>query len=761
MGKAFQVIDENKTFSSDLANYFKDANLAESGLNYHLVSVFGSQSTGKSTLLNALFDTEFGVMDEKARGQTTKGIWMGAASQKSSKSKADIIILDVEGTDGRERGEDQDFERKAALFALATSEVLIVNMWESQVGLYQGANMGLLKTVFEVNLSLFQAANQKSPKSRILFVIRDFLGNTPLENLAETLLADLNKHWHSLAKPSPELENSKISDFFDIDFSTLPHKVLLPEKFSETVDHLRERFLDETHKEFVFNEDYHRNVPLDGWPMYASQIWEQIELNKDLDLPTQQILVARFRCVDIANQAWIQFNSDLEQLDAPFGTDTLIENFGPPLGSIRTKALHTYDELASRYTKTIYAENRFELLGKIDGLLTSYYRSQLAAIQTSVLAIFWASLSKRDPSVPFSKSLLAVEMFAKESYHAAALEATIDKDFYSFSVEEATFLDVLSSEVSKARKQEMATIATKLGKQVKRQLGAKLPAILTSADENTWDKVQKLMETEISAILVPYEGGSDFHLGGDARDNAQGKETVEKAAWAALDAQLKDYTREEWLMARLRDRFEDKFRYDAEGIPVVWTQGDDVQAAYIRSRDHALLLLPVLSSAKLQDGTVLRKPEHLSSENDDEIDYEELVDPATAESLRAQFKRFADTAFVDAKRAVAQSASHVPYYMWLIILVLGWNEFMMVLRNPLLVVLLLMLGTSAYFVVSMNLGGPVLSVADAMIQRVTEEAKKRAREYLIEQDNREAPIELQDLSKKENPKQDETTPASE
>jgi hypothetical protein len=28
-------------------------------------------------------------------------------------------------------------------------------MWEHQVGLYQGANMGLLKTVFEVNLALF------------------------------------------------------------------------------------------------------------------------------------------------------------------------------------------------------------------------------------------------------------------------------------------------------------------------------------------------------------------------------------------------------------------------------------------------------------------------------------------------------------------------------------------------------------------------------------------------------------------------------
>ena len=86
----------------------------------------------------------------KNKGGSATG---GAATQ--SKMADNILVMDVEGTDGRERGEDQDFERKSALFALATSEVLIVNIWEHQVGLYQGANMALLKVVLEVNLELF------------------------------------------------------------------------------------------------------------------------------------------------------------------------------------------------------------------------------------------------------------------------------------------------------------------------------------------------------------------------------------------------------------------------------------------------------------------------------------------------------------------------------------------------------------------------------------------------------------------------------
>lgn len=69
--------------------------------------------------------------------------------------------------------------------------------------------MGLLKTVFEVNLSLFQAGKTKSnDRSLLLFVIRDHIGATPLENLQNTLLADLNKLWDSLAKVSARPQQS-------------------------------------------------------------------------------------------------------------------------------------------------------------------------------------------------------------------------------------------------------------------------------------------------------------------------------------------------------------------------------------------------------------------------------------------------------------------------------------------------------------------------------------------------------------------------
>jgi len=40
-------------------------------------------------------------MNESSRQQTTKGIWISQAENSN------LLILDVEGTDGRERGEEQ------------------------------------------------------------------------------------------------------------------------------------------------------------------------------------------------------------------------------------------------------------------------------------------------------------------------------------------------------------------------------------------------------------------------------------------------------------------------------------------------------------------------------------------------------------------------------------------------------------------------------------------------------------------------------
>jgi protein SEY1 len=153
-----------------------------------------------------LFSTKFEVMDgDNGRTQTTKGIWM-AINQDSN-----ILVFDIEGTDSKERGEQRlTFEQTTSLFALAIADVLLINMWTTDIGRYGASNYGLLKVIFEVNLKLF---DQKSNK-KLLFVLRDFddRGNN-FQKIQGILEADLNRIWSEIYKPD-KFANSKPQDFF-------------------------------------------------------------------------------------------------------------------------------------------------------------------------------------------------------------------------------------------------------------------------------------------------------------------------------------------------------------------------------------------------------------------------------------------------------------------------------------------------------------------------------------------------------------------
>ena len=118
------------------------------------------------TLLNLLFDTKFDVLDSNnGRMQTTKGIWMARNPEGS------ILVFDIEGTDSKERGEQRmTFEQTTSLFALAIADVLLINMWTTDIGRYGASNYGLLRVIFEVNLKLFGQSSAK----KLLFVLRDF-----------------------------------------------------------------------------------------------------------------------------------------------------------------------------------------------------------------------------------------------------------------------------------------------------------------------------------------------------------------------------------------------------------------------------------------------------------------------------------------------------------------------------------------------------------------------------------------------------------
>ncbi|KAF2016419.1 GTP-binding protein Sey1 [Aaosphaeria arxii CBS 175.79] len=795
-----QVIDGDKLFNEHLSTYLNIEKVIPAGFNYHLISVFGSQSTGKSTLLNYLFGTQFGVMSEQERRQTTKGIWMSKNKREGGGSgmAENILVMDVEGTDGRERGEDQDFERKSALFALATSEVLIVNIWEHQVGLYQGANMGLLKTVFEVNLQLFVKDSRTIPRSLLFFVIRDHLGTTPLKNLQNTLLQDLSKLWSTISKPTG-LDNSRIEDYFDFAFVALPHKILQPEKFEAEVQKLGTRFregyndpkksglLDEADLP-IFLPQYHRRIPADGFAVYAEGVWDQIVNNKDLDLPTQQELLAQFRCDEISREVLIAFDEVITPLeekqaeDARMGKPALLPDLGPAMNTARGKIFQDFETNASRYHKGVYTRKRAELESKVDSRLKALSQKQLSAAHKSGVETFSNAVSaavkggqKKGASYDFAQIVETEKGKALSKFEADAQAIAIEGASWSSYTQELKLYQKDLDEVSsRLRKEEMRRLATRVERWVRSRLdesvglefnklgsgrggsGAPEHGERPPSEKDLWDRVWNIFTDTVSDAEKRFTDRAQS-FDASPEEVEVGLWRLRRKSWAVLRAKIDEEVMEGNILLKLRENFEDKFRYDESGVPRIWRPTDDIEGLYTKARESTITLIPLLSRFKLSktasppplDAWIGNAPPSVSPADEEDltpiggVDEDEgksleeemtILSDAKQADLLVRFKKTADGVYVEAKRSAIGGMTQVPLYFYGLLLALGWNEIVAVLRNPLYFIFLILAGVGAYVTYTLNLWGPMARMADAASRQAVDIGKERLREFLESSD---------------------------
>lgn len=776
------LIDDEKHFAKNLDEYIEKCyfqndhvnNKIDDCLNYHIVSVFGSQSTGKSTLLNRLFGTHFDVMDEEKRQQTTKGIWFSHANYIASANENipnnkrtndnNIYVLDVEGVDGRERADDKDFERKSALFALATSEILIVNIFENQVGLYQGANMELLKTVMEVNLSLF---HEQSQKCLLLFVIRDFTGLTPISNLGESLEADMIKIWSDLNKPE-QCVNSKLEDFFDLKFFSISHKHYQPEQFELNIKQLGDEF---TNDNFFNNNQYHKNIPIDAWALYSEKVWDQIENNKDLDLPTQQILVSKFKCNEILDNVYQNiFLKDFSNLEDPASDPTSSCQY---FRELRKTCISSYDSQASRYKNSVFLDIRENLIAKIDSKLKGFQTLILSNLSDNLvteLETKFPLLKKTDTKIPF-KDLIssAIENSVKEFEEIASTYLFIDdneKDVDStydknYEIELKNLKTKLTNLSNVLKVKESHLLVNKITKKFQIKFKDAIVDEFSNPTLESWDHISVVFDKLLEKLLKkPYLKNSnyDFELGLSTTEYDNIYLRILRNFYDKFDSIIHDFINDDSASRILRNIFEDSFKFDSDGLPLIWKTFNQLDSQFNKSREDALAFFPILCYAKKSDGTLIEKPiinvqggNSDDDENDFQYDYSDdddvdnddvtrtdgsrfntLLNPKQQSKVKLRFKKETDAIYLDAKRSMVANKTSIPTFMYVLLIILGWNEFMAVLRNPILFILAILIITGLYFAYNMQMLGPIITVANAMINQSKVIVKEKLKEVLLD-----------------------------
>jgi len=150
-----------------------------------ILAAVGSQSSGKSTLLNCLFNTTFPVGAGVGKA-TTKGVI--AQIQQYAKAQAHskhLILLDVEGTESQERGRISAaglFDARMLESSARVADVLIVNLWAHDVARQELRHVLLpvLKGCFTNDSKVSIPAAHK----QVFFVFRDLPDQIKTEDLA-------------------------------------------------------------------------------------------------------------------------------------------------------------------------------------------------------------------------------------------------------------------------------------------------------------------------------------------------------------------------------------------------------------------------------------------------------------------------------------------------------------------------------------------------------------------------------------------------
>jgi len=232
---------------------------------------------------------------------------------------------------------------------------------------------------------------------------------------------------------------------------------------------------------------------------------------------------------------------------------------------------------------------------------------------------------------------------------------------------------------------------------------------LSNANEDVWDKIGQTYQSATQnamTILKSRSEGMNVRVNMNLPTQLQVELTftpteleekqkhVSSQSFEALIAIIKTELSDEMTLTKLRRRFEDIFRYDEEGLPRVWKPQDDIDSAFTKARTEAHNLLELLKDVKSDKIPVI--PRH--DEPDvihDETDSPLLVFSASkVAAIREGFKRDADTTYLEAKRSVVATQSKLPTWVIVLLVVLGWNEFITILTNPIYIVgIIMLLGT--------------------------------------------------------------------
>nr|PVC53221.1 hypothetical protein MACL_00000216 [Theileria orientalis] len=705
--------------------YLKDAGFDTYGFNFNVLTILGSQSSGKSHLLNSLFSSKFQTMDSsKGHSQTTKGIWASLLLPKERSANA-VVVFDSEGTDSRERGEGRlTFEHRSSLFCLALSDVVVVNLWYNSLGNLTSSNYGLLKTVVEANLELVDTNNDQSLKTLLFFCVRDWSPNLSPLNVVKDYV--MNKYmssiWNEITKPA-RFANVGVESLFEIRVFGLSNAITDTVRFNEDLEELRRAWNE------LRPSKYSRLVPSDGFFVYCNNVWNTIIEQNHLDIPTQKEMLSSYRCAEIKSAVLQKVASGLnEHAEGEFMEYVL---------KLLKEAEELYFTEASRYDASVSKRVANELLSQLCGRLQPYFESALGDY-VKKLTVEASSMLEKEFAVSREGKVVKVggsdphEAWPKFADKCQELQRTrsdklethlegfkvshdnkvkFEYEFDTQSLKEHLKLSLSSEfDVTRSRqlellKQQVETLADSCFVLLKSNLMER-----SLKEDEFWTYFEEMFEETHKNCLNSYKGSYKGLLSEVSENEFEYLSLVLMLGRARNNFEKLQSNLEDLVVDRF-DRFFNYQEFKGELVPTEWHKQSDQELnnRYKQSKEDALYLLQVFKKTRTRTVPVFSlvsvKKNHYFyrtlEEKPNESYSSVLSEKARLEATETCGKRFLEmyknAQVVQNAGGAMSSWRNIPPFFWLVLLVLGWNEIRSVLRVVFKFQLLIPLVLALYF----------------------------------------------------------------
>ncbi|XP_053991401.1 protein SEY1 homolog isoform X2 [Hylaeus volcanicus] len=696
MNEFVEIIDYNGNFTGSPSHWLKKADLTTRGFDYSVITVLGCQSSGKSTMLNTLFGTTFPVMDASlGRSQTTKGLWL------AKDLNSPTIVVDVEGTDSKERGEDRlTFEHRTALFSLALADCVLVNMWYHDLGRYTASNYGLLKTVLGVNLELFQT-EETSSKTTMVFVIRDYNRKlTPLKTLEAMIHDDLKRLWKDTPKPTMYAESSA-DDFFNFEIVGLPSFIERPEEFISACAAFRQRWLASLRP-----KQYSRGVPADGFPFYVEK--ETVLQSAQLDIPSQKTMLAIYRCDELKSEAFTCVMFELQDFLKDVQVSGSSVNVRAWSFKIINLALDMFDPPASRYDSIVYKKKRIQLIQnlqreiqKVGDVILSKRRQEIFDDFSRKTNLFLEKLNTQqqvfDACLYFRKT---IDEAKKEALKELLSEfETINLDVTDEDIKEHFQIDTAQHEQALSASMESAVllfyehllqkVSTEISQKAFESLGdvdrfLNFPDLSVSSFWSAIDaqihNTLAILQEELENVLIGLESVM-------TEKQINPKEYFLKIIYQQIESKLKVIL--DWRAHYIMNRFQQFFNQDSQQVPRHWQNytSDHIKDIYLEAREKSLVILSIFSD--MESVEIFSDNDTLKNNFLKWIQSMNLKEDEILAKVQIQMQKAYQEAHL--LQTTRGNRSRIPWWIWILLLALGYNELAMILASPFILLAVLFL----------------------------------------------------------------------